>query len=438
MTHLPPGNDLLVLVISVAIASALLWAVPSLWVRRTRWKEPVRTTVVSVFHGPLLATVLAAGAYELDVLFWNANPGALSSLLTPSTIALLVELVVIWTFVETADLAVRRHVLSDQAESGRLLLYGIYAAGLFGVVLALLSSPEVPRLAGASWAILGFGVGILVTYLTVYIVNVFLERYFGALAHHRPRLETIYRFVRRAILAIIVVLGVAIATYANFPVAAGVITTLLLAAGFLAIIAGIAAQSTLADVIAGAMVSISQPIQIGDAISFNGEWCVVEDIRLSFTVLRTIDWRRLMVPNSLIQSSVITNYTAVDPAILVTVEMQITYESDVDKAREIMVEEARRHPDFLPYPNYPKTWVMDYLDNGVLLRLRSKVKDWLTAYQVQKDLLYSIRKRFTESGIQIPYPTRRVIIDPTSAPAPTGKSSSSPPPAKAEPPSGTG
>ena len=183
------------------------------------------------------------------------------------------------------------------------------------------------------------------------------------------------------------------------------------------------------------MVSVAQPFQIGDSVDFNGEWCYVEDIRLTFTVLRTIDLRRLMVPNSVIQSSVITNYSAVDPTTLVTVLMQITYESDVDKAREIMVEEARQHPQFLPRPNFPITHVMDYLDNGVQLRLRSAVKDQPTAFQVQKDLLYSIRKRFDASGIQIPYPTRRVIVDSTLSTRPSGSVPTPTPPPDSRTPS---
>jgi small-conductance mechanosensitive channel len=341
----------------------------------------------------------------------------------------IAELAVIWAVVGVAAMAVRRHVLSDKSRSGRFLLYGIYLAGLLGVVVALLSSPEVPRLAGGIWAIVGFGAGLLVTYLTVHIVNVIAERYFGALAHSRPRLETIYRFLRRALLGVIVLIGVAVSTYANFPTAAAGVTSLLLAAGFLSIVVGLAAQSTLSNVIAGAMVSLAQPFEIGDAVVFpypNGDWCFVEDIQLTFTVLRTWDLRRLMVPNAMFQSSVLVNYSAVDPTMLVIVAITITYESDVDRAREIMLEEAQRHPDFLKLGNLPITHVMDYGDNGVDLRLLSAAKDQPTAFQVEKDLLYSIRRRFTEAGVQLPYPTRRVILESAGPKDATARSSTNP------------
>ncbi|MGB6442576.1 MAG: mechanosensitive ion channel family protein [Thermoplasmata archaeon] len=173
---------------------------------------------------------------------------------------------------------------------------------------------------------------------------------------------------------------------------------------------------------------ISQPFKIGDAVVFpypNGDWCVVEDVRLNFTVLRTWDLRRLMVPNALFQSSVLVNYTAVDPTMLVIAYLVVSYDADVDRARAIMVEEARKHPDFVPLGNLPITHVMDYqgganqgtgMYGGVDLRLLSAAKDQPTAFQVEKDLLHSIRRRFQQEGISLAYPTQRVILE---SPSPT-------------------
>jgi small conductance mechanosensitive channel len=422
MVALPPLGTLSLLLLSV-VGAAALWFLPSLFARRTKWSPARQATFVSLFHGPLLAILLGSAAVALDRSISNANPGVLPSALAPSSVAIIAELVVVWTFVAAASLAARRHVFQALGRSSRALQYGIYAAGLLGVVFVILTSPEVPHLAAGIWAVIGFGVGILVTYLVVHIVNLIAERYFVALAHRDPGLETVYRFLRRALMLVIVVIGVVVSTYVNFPTAAVAVTSLVLAAGFLSIVVGLAAQSTMSNLIAGAMVSLSQPFKIGDAVVFpypNGDWCIVEDVRLNFTVLRTWDLRRLMVPNSLFQSSVLVNYTAVDPTMLVIVYLVITFDSDVDRAREIMVDEARKHPDFLPRGNLPVTHVMDYqgggnqgsgMYGGIDLRLLSAAKDQSTAFQVEKDLLYSIRKRFQQAGIQIAYPTQRIIVD---------------------------
>ena len=431
MIAFPPMSDLLLLLVPAIGVAAVLWSVPSLVARRSHWRPPTRATFVSFFRGPIFALDVALAVIELDTLFWNANPGAFPEVLAPESVAVIAELAVVWSLVAAVALAVRRHVLGEGLRASRFLQYGIYAAGLLGVVLILLSSPEVPRVAGGIWALIGFGSGLLVTYLAVHIVNLVADRYFAALAHRQPGLETIYRFLRRVLMLAIILIGVGISTYANFPNAAGALTSLVLAAGFLSIVVGLAAQSTLSNLIAGAMVSISQPFKIGDAVVFpypNGDWCFVEDIRLNFTVLRTWDLRRLMVPNAMFQSSVLVNYTAVDSTMLVIVYLVITYEADVDRAREIMLEEARKHPDFLPLGNLPITHVMDYqgggnqgtgMYGGVDLRLLSAARDQPTAFQVEKDLLYSIRKRFQQEGIPLAYPTQRVILEPTESRAPT-------------------
>jgi small conductance mechanosensitive channel len=419
---LPSTGSLLALLVAASVASALVWWLPALAMRRSHWKAPTQATFVSMFRGPLLSSVLALSVLGLDQLFSNANPGALPAVVSPASIAVIVELAVVWAIVATAAFAVRRHVFGPHERSARYLQYGVYAAGLLGVVVVLLSSPEVPQVAGGIWAIIGFGAGLLVTYLAVHILNVIIDRYLTALAHRQPGLETVYRFLRRVMILVVILIGVTVSTYANFPNAAAGVTSLILAAGFLSIVIGLAAQSTLANLIAGAMVSISQPFKLGDAVVFpypNGDWCFVEDIRLNFTVLRTWDLRRLMVPNSMFQSSVLVNYSAVDPTMLVIVYVVIPFESNVDRAREIMLEEARKHPDFLPLGNLPITHVMDYqgggnqgpgMYGGVDLRLLSAAKDQPTAFQVEKDLLYSIRKRFLAEGIEIAYPTQRVIL----------------------------
>lgn len=402
-------------VVLPAVATiGFLWVVPSWLVKRTRWSEPTRRSVVGLVRGPGVAVVAGAAAIVAQGRWWSSSPGALPSFLAPGSFDVLVELLILWSFVAVAASAVRRHVLSDAHESGRFLIYGVYGAGLLALVLIVLSSPEVPHVVAAAWTVAGFLVGMVATYITVHLVNILSDRYFRALASQQPGLQTIYVFIRRAVLVGVILIGVAATTYATFPQAAVAVTSLILAAGFLSIVLGLAAQSTLANVIAGAMVSLAQPFKIGDAVVYpypNGDWCFVEDIRLTFTVLRTWDLRRLMVPNAMFQSSVLVNYTAVDPTMLVIVAMEITYESDVDRARELMLEEARKHADAIALGNLPVTHVMEYDDSGVQLRLLSAAKDQPTAFQMEKDLLYAIRRRFTENGIQIPYPTRRVLME---------------------------
>ncbi|MGI0055211.1 MAG: mechanosensitive ion channel family protein [Thermoplasmata archaeon] len=395
---------------------AILWFVSARMIKRTRWGDLTKASVRDLFHGPGVALIAGYAIILGEAAIWSVYSASLPPFLAPPDFSVLVSLAILWTFISTAATAVRRHVISQQRPGGRDLIYGIYTVGLLALVIILLESPIVPAVAASTWTIIGFLVGILATYIVAHIVNIIMDRYLQGLANRQPRLKTVYSFIRRLILVGIILIGVAVSTYASFPSTAGTVTGLILAAGFLSIVLGLAAQSTLSNLVGGMMVSLTQPFQIGDAVVFGGEWCIVEDIRLTYSVLRTWDLRRLMVPNSMFQSNILVNYTAVDPTMLVIVYMVVTFESNVDRAREIMVEEARKHPDFRTLGNLPITHVMDYQGGGsyggVNLRLLSAAKDQSTAFQVEKDLLYAIRARFEKEGIKIAYPTQRIVLEP--------------------------
>jgi small-conductance mechanosensitive channel len=248
------------------------------------------------------------------------------------------------------------------------------------------------------------------TYLSVYILNVIIKRYLHSYVAKEPRLETIYAFIRRLALAAIALIGISAATFSAFPAMGGLIASIFIAAGFTSMVVGLAAQSSLSNIISGMVIATSQPFRIGEAISFRDEFCFVEDIKLVHTTLRTWDNRRLVVPNSLFLSEVIANYSAEDPTMLVPVSVQIGYESDLDRAMEIMREVALKHPDCMPTGDIPSVVVMGYGESGINLRLLSRAKDQPTAFKMARDLLYRIKKEFDANGIEIPYPRRHLVL----------------------------
>ena len=256
-----------------------------------------------------------------------------------------------------------------------------------------------------------FITGLAVTFIIVYLVNRALAKYFHRLAVRVPHLLTTYAFLRRLAVSIIALIGVMAATFTAFPEAQGAVASIFVAAGFTSIVIGLAAQSSLSNIISGMLVSLSQPFRIGDAIYFRNDFCFVEDVRLMHTVLRTWDNRRLVVPNSIFQSEVIINYSVEDPTMMVPVYVQVSYESDLEKAMRIMVDVARRHPDCLPAENIPNAVVMEFQDSGILLRLLSRAKDQPTAWRMARDLLLEIKKEFDRQGIEIPYPRRYLVAE---------------------------
>ena len=110
----------------------------------------------------------------------------------------------------------------------------------------------------------------------------------------------------------------------------------------LGLVVGFAARQTLANAIAGVLLAITQPIRIGDLVTFEGETGEVEDVQLTYTYIRLDDGSRLMVPNERLAQSSVENHTVVDPRVQVEVSVWIPPGADVDRALELIAAEEGR------------------------------------------------------------------------------------------------
>jgi small-conductance mechanosensitive channel len=153
-----------------------------------------------------------------------------------------------------------------------------------------------------------------------------------------PVATTRLRLVRRLIFAAIILIGVGIAVSFLDPVRQ-LATGLLASSAVIGIVVGFAARQTLANAIAGILLAITQPIRIGDLVTFEEETGEVEDVQLTYTYIRLDDGRRLVVPNERLAASSIQNHTVVDPRVQVEVSVWLPPDADVDRALELIVEE---------------------------------------------------------------------------------------------------
>jgi small-conductance mechanosensitive channel len=150
-----------------------------------------------------------------------------------------------------------------------------------------------------------------------------------------PVAATRLRLVRRLVFAVIVVIGVALAL-SQFPSVKRVATGILASSAVLGLVVGFAARQTLANAIAGILLAITQPIRIGDLVTFEDETGEVEDVRLTYTYIRLDDGGRLVVPNELLAQSSIQNHTVVDPRVQVQVSVWVPPGADADRALELV------------------------------------------------------------------------------------------------------
>ena len=154
-----------------------------------------------------------------------------------------------------------------------------------------------------------------------------------------PVANTRLRLVRRLIFAGILLIGAMLAL-SQFEGVKRVATGLLASSAVLGLVIGFAARQTLANGIAGILLAITQPIRIGDLVTFEDETGTVEDVRLSYTVIRKGDGSRLIVPNERLAQSPVENHTIVDPRIRVEVDVWLPPSADANRALAALGEES--------------------------------------------------------------------------------------------------
>ena len=155
--------------------------------------------------------------------------------------------------------------------------------------------------------------------------------HWAARADLNPAVDTRVRFIRRLITLGICVLGLlfALSEFGGLnKLAAGVLAS----TAIIAAIVGFAARQTLANLIAGVMLTIAQPLRIGDQVTILDQTGVVEDVRLNYTVHRTAGGRRLLVPNERLASEMIRNDTILDDRVRPEASVWLPPAADIDLA----------------------------------------------------------------------------------------------------------
>ncbi|MBV2153561.1 mechanosensitive ion channel family protein [Kitasatospora sp. SUK 42] len=157
------------------------------------------------------------------------------------------------------------------------------------------------------------------------------------------RVRTQISMLRRVVSAVIVVVTVAVMLL-TFSAMRTIGASLLASAGIIGIVAGIAAQSTLGNFFAGLQIAFGDTVRIGDTVVVEGQQGTVEEITLSYLVVRLWDYRRLVVPVSYFVSKPFENWTRRDPGLLASVFLHLDHTTPVDELRAALRTLLERHP----------------------------------------------------------------------------------------------
>jgi small-conductance mechanosensitive channel len=147
-----------------------------------------------------------------------------------------------------------------------------------------------------------------------------------------PVASTRLRLIRRLVYAGIIAIGIALAL-SQFESVKRLATGILASSAVLGLVVGFAARQTLANAVAGILLAITQPIRIGDLITFEGDMGTVEDVRLTYTYVRTDHGSRVVIPNERLAQNTVHNHTILDPR--VRVEASVWIDRDVDAIKAL-------------------------------------------------------------------------------------------------------
>jgi small-conductance mechanosensitive channel len=147
--------------------------------------------------------------------------------------------------------------------------------------------------------------------------------------------QTRLRLVRRLVFVLIVLIGIALAL-SNFTKIQRLATGILASSAVLGLVIGFAARQTIANMVAGILIGITQPLKIGDTVTIEGETGRVDDLTLSYTYIDPGDGRLVVVPNEKVTSGVLFNHSTGDRAAPATVSVWVPPATDLEGARAVL------------------------------------------------------------------------------------------------------
>ena len=227
-----------------------------------------------------------------------------------------------------------------------------------------------------------------------------------------------WKFVKRAIKSFLVFFAI-FEVFSQLPMFSTFSTTILTSSTVLVAAVGLASQESVANIISGMFISIFKPFAVGDRVKLisTGLVGMVEDINLRHTVIRTIENNRIIVPNTTMNKDVVENSNYEDIRICNFLDVKITYESNLKRAREIIEEEATKHPNAIDWRTEEEknegakrvnVLLRDISNQCLELRAGIWTEDIASSFRTCSELRENLFNRFQAENIKLYYQTVRL------------------------------
>ena len=215
------------------------------------------------------------------------------------------------------------------------------------------------------------------------------------------------RFCGVLVYAVCIIFALDIVGINIMPVIAG--------ASVMGVAIGFAAKDTLSNFIAGILLLIDRPFEIGDRIEVwnapagTAAWGDVIDIGMRATKILTTDNMTIIIPNNEIMTRDIINYTAGSNSIRVRVDIGVAYDADIARAKKIALDVASENPMIMKKPA-PAVVVRNFGESSVDLQVRVWIHEARNRMRTIDYITDSVKAEFDRQGIEIPFPRRDIVV----------------------------
>lgn len=179
--------------------------------------------------------------------------------------------------------------------------------------------------------------------------------------------------------------------------------------GFLSVGIGFGLQNITSNFISGLILLFERPIKVGDRVNVGGTEGDVVEIKMRSTVIRSLANISIIVPNSEFVSAQVVNWSHGDKKVRISINVGVSYQSDLDTVLRTLREAADEHPDVLKKPE-PIVRLMEFGDSSWNMFLGAWISDPEDFYRVKSELNCAIVRKFRKNGVEIPFPQRDLHI----------------------------
>jgi potassium-dependent mechanosensitive channel len=419
-----PALERFVLLLEMGVALGLLfWLLrPS---RLARIPEELRRAqfLVVLGIGMRVAAVMLAMAIVADVAGWGdlsilLGSGALRSAFVAFNIFVLYKVsaglltfaLLLWPLRLLRSVSRHRVLVRRRLERllaglafligvllvlAQLALIGPVMTGIRGVLGAAVS---VGALSVSLGDVLAFALTVWLSFQLARLLNfVLLEDVFTRVQTSRGVPYAISGLVRYTLIFLGFLVGLAAAGFE--------LSKLTVIVGGLGVGLGFGLQNVVNNFVSGLILLFERPIQVGDTVQLPNVWGAMKRIGIRASVIRTFDGADVIVPNGMLISDMVTNWTYADTNRRIEVDVGVEYGTPAQRVIDLLVAVAKANPRISTHPE-PRAFFLSFGDSSLDFKLRAWIANFDDGYSTKSDLAVAVQEALDEAGIGVPFPQR--------------------------------